>query len=52
MGNVLYCGVSLSKVKLSDLIKASLPFIGVMYLVLLLITMFPELILFVPKVMG
>ena len=52
VGNVLYCGVSLSKVKLSDLIKASLPFIGVMYLVLLLITMFPELIMFVPKVMG
>jgi hypothetical protein len=52
VGNVLYCGVSLSKVKLSDLIKASLPFIGVMYLVLLLITMFPELIMFVPKAMG
>ena len=52
VGNVLYCGVSLSKIKLADLIKASLPFVGVMYLVLLMITMFPELILFVPKALG
>lgn len=52
VGNVLYCGVSLSKIKLAELIKASLPFIGVMYLVLILITMFPELILFVPNLLG
>ena len=52
VGNVLYCGVSLAKIKLMDLIKASLPFIGVMYLVLVIITMFPELILFVPNVLG
>ena len=52
VGNVLYCGVSLAKIKLMDLIKASLPFIGVMYLVLVIITMFPELILFVPKMLG
>ena len=52
VGNVLYCGVSIGKVKLADLVKASLPFIGVMYLVLLMITFFPELILFVPNVLG
>ena len=49
---MLYCGVSLSKIKLADLIKASLPFVGVMYLVLLMITMFPDLILFVPNMLG
>ena len=51
VGNVLYCGVSIGKVKLSDLIKASLPFVGVMYLVLMIITVFPELILFIPNMM-
>ena len=38
--------------ELADLIKASLPFVGVMYLVLLMITMFPDLILFVPNMLG
>lgn len=52
VGNVLYCGVSLSKIKVADLIKASLPFIAVMYLVLLIITMYPELILFIPKALS
>ncbi len=51
VGNVLYCGVSIGKVKLTNLIKASLPFIAVMYLVLILITLFPEIILFVPNMM-
>jgi TRAP-type C4-dicarboxylate transport system permease large subunit len=49
---VLYCGVSIGKVKLADLVKASLPFVGVMYLVLMIITFFPELILFVPNALG
>lgn len=52
VGNVLYCGVSIGKVKLMNLVKASLPFVGVMYLVLMLITLFPELILFIPNTMG
>ncbi len=52
VGNVLYCGVSLTKIKLSDLIRSSLPFVGVMYLVLFLITMFPELILIIPQVLN
>lgn len=51
VGNVLYCGVSIGKVKLMDLVKASLPFVGVMYLVLMLITFFPELIMFIPNMM-
>ncbi len=52
VGNVLYCGVSIGKVKLMDLVKASLPFVGVMYLVLMIMTLFPELIMFVPNMMG
>ena len=51
VGNVLYCGVSIGKVKLSDLVKASLPFVGVMYLVLMIITVFPEVILFIPNML-
>lgn len=52
VGNVLYCGVSIGKVKLVDLVKASLPFVGVMYLVLMLVTFFPELILFIPNILS
>lgn len=51
VGNVLYCGVSIGKVKLSNLVKASLPFVGVMYLVLMIITIFPEVILFIPNML-
>ncbi len=49
VGNVLYCGVSIGRVKLVNLIKASLPFIIIMYIVLMLITYFPGLITFIPQ---
>ncbi len=52
VGNVLYCGVSVGKVKLTNLIKASLPFVCVMYVVLMLITYAPNLIMFIPNHMG
>lgn len=52
VGNVLYCGVSLSKIKLTDLIKSSLPFVCVMYFVLILITFVPQIILFIPSLLG
>lgn len=45
VGNVLYVGVGLSKVKLVDLIKASAPFVAIMYVVLFIITYFPQLIM-------
>ncbi len=51
VGNVLYCGVSIGKVKVMDLIKASLPFVICMYIVLMLITFVPQIILFIPGLM-
>ncbi len=52
VGNVLYCGVSIGKVKVMDLVKASLPFIICMYIILILITFVPDIILFIPRLVG
>ena len=52
VGNVLYCGVSLSKIKLGDRFMGSLLFVGVMYLVLLRISRFPDLVLFLLNMLG
>ena len=52
VGNVLYCGVSIGKVKLSQLIRAILPFVAIMFVVLFAITFIPQLILFVPQHLG
>lgn len=46
VGNVLYVGVSLSKVKLVELIRASWPFVTMMYVILMVITYAPKLIMF------
>ena len=49
VGNVLYVGVGLGKVKLEELIKSILPFVLVMFAVLFIITYFPELIMYFPN---
>ena len=49
VGNVLYVGVSLGRVKLVDLIKAIWPNIVLMFAVLFAITYLPNLIMFVPR---
>ena len=52
VGNVLYCGVSIGQVKLSQLIRAILPFVAIMFVVLFAITFIPQLILFIPQHIG
>lgn len=49
VGNVLYVGVSLGRVKLVDLIRAIWPNIVLMFAVLFAITYLPNLIMFVPR---
>lgn len=49
VGNVLYAGIGLSKIDILVLSKALLPFIAVMVAVLMLITYFPGLIMFIPS---
>lgn len=52
VGNVLYVGVGLGKVKLVDLIKNIWPFLVVMFAILFLITYMPALIMYVPTHFG
>lgn len=48
-GIVLYQVAGLLQIDMHSLIKASIPFIGILLLVLLLITLIPELVLFIPN---
>lgn len=48
-GVVLYQVAGLLQIKMQSLIKASLPFIGILILVLLLITFIPQLVLIIPN---
>jgi TRAP-type C4-dicarboxylate transport system permease large subunit len=52
VGNVLYVGVGLGRVKLVDLIRNIWPFLIMMFLVLFIITYFPALIMFIPNHVG
>lgn len=52
VGNVLYVGVGLGKVKLIDLIKNIWPFLVMMFVVLFIITYMPDLIMFIPNHFG
>jgi TRAP-type C4-dicarboxylate transport system permease large subunit len=44
--------VRIADISLTELVKEVLPFLGVMILALGLITFIPELVLFLPKLMG
>ncbi|ECI7781150.1 TRAP transporter large permease [Salmonella enterica subsp. enterica] len=52
VGSGLYVGASVGKVKVEDVIKPLLPFYGAIIGVLLLITYIPEIILFLPRLLG
>lgn len=51
-GTALYLAASISKSKLGDIVRESLPFTSVSILVLFIITYFPGIVLFLPKVLG
>lgn len=52
VGNVLYVGVGLGKVRLIDLIKSIWPFLLMMFAVLFVVTFIPNLIMFIPNTFG
>lgn len=51
VGTVLYVACGLAKLSLSDLIKPVLPMAAVMYAVLFIMTLFPDLVMFFPNML-
>lgn len=52
VGTVLYVGCGLSKISMGQIVKPLLPFISVMFVVLLLITYVPGIITFIPNMVN
>jgi tripartite ATP-independent transporter DctM subunit len=51
-GLLLFMMVRIAEVPLADLVREMLPFLAVMILALALITLFPDLVLFLPRLFG
>jgi TRAP-type C4-dicarboxylate transport system permease large subunit len=51
-GLLLFMMVKIADVPLRDLVREVMPFLGAMIGALALITLFPELVLFVPRLFG
>ncbi|KQC29555.1 TRAP transporter large permease [Flagellimonas eckloniae] len=49
VGICLFVSSSIGKVSMTEVSKSSLPFLGISFLVLILVTLFPEISLFLPK---
>jgi tripartite ATP-independent transporter DctM subunit len=52
VGLLLYAVSAVGKIKFEELIKACLPFISMAFIVLVLVTYFPELSLYIPRLFG
>lgn len=52
VGSVLFIGCSVANLKIQDVIKPLIPFFIAMIVVLMIITFFPSLSLFVPRLFG
>jgi tripartite ATP-independent transporter DctM subunit len=52
LGSGLYVGASVGKVKVEDVLRPLLPFYAGLIVVLLFITYIPELVLFLPRMLG
>ncbi len=52
VGSVLFIGCSVANLKIQDVIKPLIPFFIAMIVVLMIITFFPSLTLFVPRLFG
>ena len=52
VGVVLYATCAVGKVKFEDLVKATMPFIYLAFLDVIIITLFPNLVLFIPRLAG
>jgi TRAP-type C4-dicarboxylate transport system permease large subunit len=44
--------VKVAEVSLTDLVREVMPFLGVMLVALAIITFFPDLVLFLPRLLG
>jgi tripartite ATP-independent transporter DctM subunit len=52
VGNVLYVGISLAKINMAELTKNLLPFLAIMVACLLVITYLPQVVMFIPSLVG
>lgn len=52
VGVVLYATASVGKIKFEDLVKSIMPFIIISFVALFIITMFPQVTLFLPNLLG
>lgn len=52
VGSVLFIGCSVANLKIQDVIKPIIPFFIAMIVVLMIVTFFPSLTLFVPRLFG
>jgi TRAP-type C4-dicarboxylate transport system permease large subunit len=51
-GLLLFLMVKIADVPLKDLVREVIPYLGAMIVVLLLITVFPDITLFLPRLLG
>ena len=51
-GLLLFMMVKIAEVSLKDIVREAMPFLGVMFVALALITYIPSLVLFLPRLMG
>ena len=52
VGSALFVGCGVGKISIEKTVKAMLPFYAVMILGLLLVTFIPEILLFLPRILG
>ena len=52
VGSALFVGCSVGGVQISDAIKNILPFYGVLFITLLLVTFIPDISLLLPRLFG
>jgi TRAP-type C4-dicarboxylate transport system permease large subunit len=52
VGNILFVGVRVAGTKLEKVIKPLLPYYGIIFAVLMLVTFVPAVSMFLPKIMG
>jgi TRAP-type C4-dicarboxylate transport system permease large subunit len=51
-GLLLFLMVKIAEVPLKDLVRDVMPFLGAMAVVLALLTVFPDLVLYLPRLLG
>jgi tripartite ATP-independent transporter DctM subunit len=52
VGSALYVGCAIGNIKMDKMAKSMFPFYGTMFVVLMILTYFPQIFMFVPKLFG